>query len=62
MSGNYTDLDYKEFLAALDAADFEVSDFEASFIESNLTRSTFTDKQRECIDRMIQKYQGRVKW
>ena len=62
----YTDEDRHAFWKALDMADFEVTDWEAKFVESNLdfrtaTRS-FTDKQREVIDGMIERYGERIKF
>jgi len=59
----YTDADRVAFLNALDMADFEVSDWEADFLESNLPRRhVFTPKQREAIDRMIERYGERLKF
>ena len=49
------------FLRDLDDADhINLSDWETEFIESNYERTEFTDKQRECIDRMKKKYESRI--
>lgn len=45
-----------EFLKRLDSASVTVSDWDAKFIESNLDRQWFSPKQREIIDRMMEKY------
>jgi len=45
-----------DFLKRLDRSDVSVSDWEAQFIGSNLQREHFSPKQRESIDKMIEKY------
>jgi hypothetical protein len=58
-----TDQARADFLQDLDLTNaVEVSDWEAQFIESNLSRSTFSDKQREIIDQMHRKYASRMGW
>ena len=59
---SYTDADRAAFLNALDMADFEVTDWEAQFLESNTERASFSPKQREAIDGMIERYGERVKF
>lgn len=51
-----TDDDRRIFLKALDNSDHDVSQFEADFIASNLDRTFFSAKQRQVIDRMMEKY------
>jgi len=51
----------REFLHDLDNADhINLTDFETEFIESNYTRTEFTDKQKEVIERMKKKYESRL--
>lgn len=50
------DSDRADFLRRLDSSDKNVSDWEAKFIESNLNRDHFSNKQREAIDAMMEKY------
>jgi len=53
-----------KFLIRLDASDVNVSDWEAKFIESHVDKPyvDFSPKQREAIDRMIEKYATRIGW
>lgn len=56
----YTDLDRREFLDALDAdPNITVNDWEAQFIESTIARQTFSPAQRVAIDKMMTKYDVR---
>ncbi len=50
------DEDRSDFLRALDNSRHEVNDWEAKFIGSNLDRTEFTPKQREVIDKLMEKY------
>lgn len=50
------------FLAALDRAELDVTDFEASFIESNMDRFNFSPRQRIAIDKMMAKYEDKIKF
>ncbi len=59
---NYDDEELNDFLHALDESDIEASAFEAKFIESNQDTYIFTDRQREVINEMIQKYGKRIGW
>lgn len=59
---DYTDLDLREFLDALDGATFSVSPWESDFLESTIARKEFSPKQREAIHRMIEKYASRLNW
>ena len=59
---SYTDEQRREFLQALDRADFEVSDWEAEFLKSNLKREDFSYNQRAVIDSLIERYAARLKW
>jgi hypothetical protein len=53
----------RSFLDSLDDADnVEVTAWEAEFIESNMKRELFTDKQRSCIGRMMDKYGDKIDW
>lgn len=54
-----------KFLCRLDLSDsVSVTDWEASFIESHIGEAhvDFSPKQREAIDRMIEKYGARIGW
>jgi hypothetical protein len=56
-----TDSKRREFLDALDASDdIDVSDWEAKFLDSTLFDTSFTDAQRDAIDRMILRYRKRL--
>jgi len=58
---NPEDTERLDFLKRLDAAPFEVTDWEAQFIESFLTAPrTLTNRQREAVDELRQKYEGRL--
>lgn len=58
-----TDQGRADFLQDLDLTTaVEVSDWEAQFIESNLSRTSFSDKQREIIDGMHRKYAAQIGW
>jgi hypothetical protein len=47
------------FLKRLDAAPVEVTDWEAQFIKSFIDAPRqFTDRQRECVDKMRKHYAG----
>ena len=51
------DLRRREFLAALDEAEFDVTDWEAQFLEDHLANPRpVTEAQRACIDRMREIY------
>lgn len=54
------DSELRDFLKALDESSIEVTDWEAQFIESNLDNDFFSPKQREVIQRMIDKYGTRL--
>lgn len=57
------DTNRRDFLRKLDdAKNISVDDFEARFIENNMNRSSFSPKQREIIDQMIERYGKAVKW
>lgn len=56
-----SDIERSDFLNQLDMAPFEVSDWEADFIERNIRERNFTPKQRNVIDEMMEKYEGRLK-
>ena len=54
-----------KFLIRLDQAEnVSVSDWEAGFIESHISKAyvEFGPKQREVVDKMIEKYGGRIGW
>lgn len=57
-----TDDDRKQFLMDLDESDQDVTDWEVEFINSMLARMpvSFSDKQKDCIDRMIIKYDDKI--
>lgn len=58
----YTDTDRTTFLKQLDeSTEVEVTDWEAKFIENLMGKTTFTPRQREVIDDMINEYDGRLK-
>jgi len=57
-----TDEKYRSFLDSLDQSDCELTTFEGEFLESNLSREFFTAKQRQVIDRMIDKYGDCFEW
>ena len=59
---DYTDFDRREFLYALDESDVEVTDWEAGFIDGVKEEVFYTTRQREKIDQLIERYEGRVKW
>lgn len=52
--------DALDFLRRLDEADFSVTAWEADFLESCLDRAVLTDKQIEVVERMAEKYEGRL--
>lgn len=55
------DEELRKFLKMLDDSDrVTVSDWEAQFIGSNLTRDSFSPKQREIIQKMMDKYGKRI--
>lgn len=56
------DLELVKFLKKLDESDVEVTGWEAQFIESNLKATSFTPKQREVVDNLIDRYGSRIKW
>lgn len=62
MSQSYTDEELNDFLLAVDESDIEASAFEAKFIESNRDTYMFTDRQRQVIGEMIEKYGKRLGW
>jgi len=54
-----------KFLIRLDQAEnVSVSDWEAKFIESHISKAfvDFSPKQREAVDKMIERYGGRIGW
>lgn len=55
-SSQLSDEDCKDILREIDEGDFEVSDWEAGFIESCLDRDFFTEKQKNVILRLDEKY------
>ena len=63
---SYNEMNYyeseslRDFLKRLDEADVTVSDWEAGFIESNLTREHFSEKQREIVLKLMEKYSRRI--
>jgi hypothetical protein len=59
---DYSDEDLVDFLQSLDGSDVEVTDWEARFIASNLDATWFTDRQRESIRAMVEKYGRRIGW
>jgi len=56
--------DLWEFLIALDKSSVSVTPYEAKFIDNILqfNRKVYTPKQITVINKMISKYEGRVKW
>jgi hypothetical protein len=60
------DPDRAAFIRALDAADFDLPDWDAEFTGSMFQRLEkrlpLTDKMRAQIDRLMNRYRGRVKW
>jgi hypothetical protein len=62
MSQEELDLERTRFLNKLDKADVDVTDWEAKFIETGLARTWHSPKQREIIDKLIDKYGSRIKW
>ena len=46
-----------DVMIELDNLEDELSDWEAKFVESNLSRDYFTEKQKEQIGRMIERYE-----
>ena len=48
--------DYADIIVELDDGEFEVTDWEAGFIESTLKRTDFTEKQKNVIRKMHDKY------
>lgn len=49
--------DIRQYLNDLDNdTSTELSDFDARFVESNLERNHFSDKQREHVQRMVERY------
>ena len=58
-----TDSIRRSFLDALDDAEnINVSDWEARFIETNVFTMSFSEAQREAIDKMIFKYGKRLSY
>ncbi len=57
-----SDEEMRRFLKMLDASDADISDWEMEFIESNLTRDHFSPKQRETVNKMIERYGKRIKY
>jgi DNA-binding ferritin-like protein (Dps family) len=57
-----TDEDRISFLDDLDKSDVNVTEWEANFIDSVFERrqETFSDKQREAIDRMMKQYENKI--
>jgi hypothetical protein len=55
-----------EFIRALDAADFDLPEWDAEFTGSMFQRLEkrlpLTDKMRLQIDRLMNRYRGRVQW
>lgn len=52
---------YAEFIQLLDDADhINLTDWEIDFIESNFSRTTFSEKQREVLEKMRKKYESRI--
>lgn len=52
---------YAEFIYLLDDADhINLTDWETDFIESNFSRTTFSEKQREVLEKMRKKYESRI--
>jgi hypothetical protein len=52
-----------EFLRDLDESDdVEVTNWESQFIESNMDRESFSDPQREVIQKMHAKYAKQIGW
>lgn len=61
MSSDPSDEIYAEFIQLLDDADhINLTDWETQFIESNFTRTTFSEKQREVLEKMRKKYESRI--
>lgn len=60
----FSDQERVSFLQALDKAwtTVDLNEWESSFLESNLTRSSFSPKQRESIDLMIERHRDKIKW
>jgi hypothetical protein len=60
----YSDSELADFLKSIDKAVgiVDVTNWEASFIDSNLDRTSFSEKQREIIKRMINQYAEQIKW
>ena len=55
------DQERADFLKKLDSSPtVTVTDWEAQFIASNLERGWFSPKQREIIDRLIEKYDAKL--
>ena len=52
----YTDLQRREFLNVLDRASVEVTEWEARFLEDTYDAKSFSYKQRQAIDKMIEHY------
>jgi hypothetical protein len=56
-----SDQERADFLKRLDGSPtVTVTDWEAQFIASNLDRGWFSHKQREIIDRLIEKYDRKL--
>ena len=53
-----TDEECAAAMLGCDSMECDVTDFELRFISSNLTRRSFTDRQKEVVVRMIEKYEG----
>lgn len=59
---HFSDEDLVDFLQSLDKSDVEVTDWEAKFIASNIDAIGFTERQRESITAMIERYGRRIGW
>lgn len=62
MSERYKDEELLDFLQSLDNSEVEVGEWEAKFVESNLDAISFSPRQREVINSMIEKYGKRIAW
>lgn len=51
-----------EFVQALDAAKLDLDEWETGFIKSCIKINYWSDKMRTQVDRLMNKYRGRVKW
>lgn len=57
-----SDHDRKQFLMDLDESEEHLTEWEGNFLDSMMEEMprTFSDRQRECIDRMIVKYDDKL--